>query len=168
MKSRILSILLAAIGLCGLCLAEESSSPIPSGIENITGHSFAKRDDITNLIVPVGVIKIDGWAFEGCANLQSVIIPLSVKEISGWAFGKCPNLTNVTILNGDIKITYHAFWHDCKLNFIQKDLLIPSNSQEGNILIKGWAFQDCLNLKTITTPQGKKLDTKGWDMCTGK
>ena len=59
----------------------------------ISGYSFVRCLNLTDIKLPPNLVKIEEAAFYGCKKLLSLTIPQSVKQISDNAFGDCKKLT---------------------------------------------------------------------------
>ena len=107
----------------------------------IGSRAFAKRKDITSVIlpqflteiedgafsetnlvsisIPDSVEKIGESAFFNCRQLQRVRLPLSLKVIKTNTFGGCTSLTTISVPNGVTAISERAFDRAKNLKSIQ-------------------------------------------------
>ena len=58
---------------------------------------YARRNDVTKIIVGNGITSVGTHAFTGCQNTNSAEIGNSVISIKKWAFSDCRNLSSVKI-----------------------------------------------------------------------
>ena len=121
--------------------------------------------------LPVTSIYED--AFYGCKNIIGITIPDSVTHIDDGAFSSCTGLASVTIGNGVTSIGEYAFQNCSSLiyNYYDNAYYIGNDSNPYVILMKAKstdidscnihentkniyqeAFENCINLKSITIP----------------
>lgn len=102
---------------------------------------YAKRDEITSVVVKDGVTKIGNYAFYGCNNLTSVELPNSVSTIGSYALKNCGKLAAIVIPENVSKIGESAFYGCNSLT----EVTIPANTTE----IGDYAFARSAGLKKI-------------------
>ena len=149
----------------------ESYNGVP--VKEIYRESFKNNEKITSVIIPDSVTTIGYYSFSGCKSLTSVVIPDSVTTIVHYAFADCDSLTSVVIPNGVTTIGMGAFYHCNSLAFTQYDnckylgngdnpyyVLIEATDKNlssytihtDTVIIAGYAFRRCENLKFIEIP----------------
>ena len=131
-------------------------------VTSIDQYAFAKCKGLTSVSIPNSVISIEKYAFYG-SSVTSVTIPNSVKEIGYWAFMDCESLSKVHITDletwckinfkgyasNPLKYAHHLFLNGKEI----KDLVFPNNMET----VKGWAFDGCSGLTSVTIPNGVKF-----------
>lgn len=105
--------------------------------------AFAKRKDITSIILPQFLAEIETGAFAG-SGLVSIKIPDNVENIGENAFRDCKQLQRVTLPQKIKVIRTHTF-SGCSG-------LITVKIPEGTTAISERAFAQCKNLRTIQIP----------------
>lgn len=70
------------------------------GIKIIGSYAFARRDDLSELVIPDGVTEIQREAFDCCSNIARVVIPATVRKIHQAAFGNCDSVREFAV-HGD-------------------------------------------------------------------
>ena len=131
------------------------------------------RRDIKTVIIEDGVTSIGRSAFYGCTGLISVTIGNGVTSVGDLAFEKCFGLTSVTIPNSVTSIGSGAFedspwWNNYSadpanqygniiyINDIAYKAINTSITscefKEGTIGIRGYAFENCSGLTSVTIP----------------
>ena len=111
-------------------------------VESIGSGAFAKRSDITAVVIPDTVKKIESNAFGNCQNIRSVQLSSNLKQIDAHAFYNCDKLTGIQIPKS-LETTATAY--------------IPSYAY-GYV----WGpFYGCDNLKHVTFEEGTKKVAKG-------
>ena len=93
---------------CGVCLAEEFSSPFTYYAE-----LYVNGSKVTDLVIPDGITKIQAWAFCGC-RARTLTIPTSVSEIGAGAFRSCA-FTSATIPKSVTTLGLWAFAYNSSL-----------------------------------------------------
>ena len=141
---------------------------IENGVTSIGENAFYDCSHLTSVTIGNSVTSIGDYAFGGCHDLTSVTIGNSVTSIGDYAFSECYSLTSVTIGNSVTSIGDYAFpdskWYDNQpdgLFYAGKVLYcykgtMPSNTKidikEGTTQIRGYAFQGCKGLTSVTIP----------------
>ena len=130
--------------------------------------------DDNDVIIPESVTIIGNYAFNNCNHMASVSIPKSATDIGKSAFNGCDNLQFVFIdCVADIREALLCFTKDgIKYHVLNKDsveiisntysdefageIVIQSTITSGNIFtvvsICEDAFNNCINLKSVTIP----------------
>ena len=145
-----------------------TSITIPNSVTSIGDYAFSGCSGLTSITIPNSVTSIGDYAFYGCSGLTSITIGNSVTSIGDYAFSECYSLTSVTIGNSVTSIGDYAFpdskWYDNQpdgLFYAGKVLYcykgtMPSNTKidikEGTTQIRGYAFQGCKGLTSVTIP----------------
>lgn len=137
---------------------ESTSVAIPDSVTTIRKYAFANCYKLENVTIPDSVTTIGEQAFYACETLTSVVIPASVTTIEKNAFYLCDNLISITV---DSNSQYFANDEYGVLFNKDKTTLIkyPSSSYETRYTIPDgvteicqYAFDDCINLKSVTIP----------------
>ena len=113
-----------------------------TGANRIGYKSFAKCNQLKNIILGYELKTISDRAFEYCDSLSSLYVPHNVTKIGKFAFSKCKNLISIEIDNANIEIDNNAFCY-C-------DGLIDVKLGEKIERIGKFAFSGCRNLETIS------------------
>ncbi|MDA7502746.1 leucine-rich repeat protein, partial [bacterium] len=154
-----------------------TSITIPSGVTSIGGRAFTGCTSLTSVTIPDGVTSINPSTFEGCSSLTNITIPTSVTTIGSGAFCRCASLTSIKLPDGLTSIGNNPFdgtnisydYIDDSLNYLvsrsgQIAYLIDGSNASGSVnipisvggasiaLIADWAFDECINLTSITIP----------------
>ena len=173
-----------------------TSVTIPSGVTDIEFRAFSDCENLTGITIPYGVTKIGESAFQDCTNLAGVTIPDSVVNIGWGAFGYCKSLDSITIPDSVNKIGACAFMY-CKsltkidvasgnkkyssekgvlFNKDKTKLICYPNAKtdktysipDGVANISADAFQNCINLTSITIPDSvTKIGSGAFMLCSG-
>ena len=135
------------------------------GRDNNNQYSFAKNENIEEVIIPDSVTRISNYAFIDCTSLKKLTLPDSITDLGYDPFYGCENLTDVTlpatlldvipkdnlttvVINGGTSIpAYDGAFYNCK-NLVS--VTIP----ESVTSIGSGAFSDCEKLTTIRLPNG--------------
>lgn len=125
---------------------------IPDFIEGepvvkVASTAFAKRKDITSVVLPRYLLEIEDHAFAG-SGIVSIVIPDSVETIGGYAFENCRHLESLILPQSLKSIKYRTFAGCSSLTTLK----IPA----GVTYIDDWAFDRCKNLKDIQVPDSVK------------
>ena len=173
-----------------------TSVTIPSGVTDIDIRAFSGCENLTGITIPDGVTKIGESAFQDCAKLAGVTIPNSVVNIGWGAFGYCKSLDSITIPDSVNKIGGRAFMY-CKsltkidvasgnkkyssekgvlFNKDKTKLICYPNAKtdktysipDGVTNISADAFQNCVNLTSVTIPDSvTKIGSGAFMLCSG-
>ena len=129
---------------------------IKPGTLTIADGAIFCCNDLTGVILPESLRNIGYQAFGGCSNLASLNIPKGVKNIAGYAFIHCSRLEEISVAAGNS--VYHSYGN-CLIETQSKTLILGcANSEipdDGSVTAIGeCAFADCIELRTITIPEG--------------
>ena len=173
-----------------------TSVTIPSGVTDIDIRAFSGCENLTGITIPDGVTKIGESAFQDCAKLAGVTIPNSVVNIGWGAFGYCKSLDSITIPDSVNKIGGRAFMYCESLTKINVASENKKYSSEKGVLfnkdktklicypnaktdktysipdgvtnISADAFQNCVNLTSVTIPDSvTKIGSGAFMFCSG-
>ena len=173
-----------------------TSVTIPSGVTGIDIRAFSGCENLTGITIPDGVTKIGESAFQDCTKLVSVTIPDSVVNIGWGAFGYCKSLDSITIPDSVNKIGGCAFMYCESLTKINVASENKKYSSEKGVLfnkdktklicypnaktdktysipdgvtnISADAFQNCVNLTSVTIPDSvTKIGSGAFMLCSG-
>ena len=152
---------------------------IPEGVTSIGEWAFLHCNSLITINIPKSVTSIAAWAFDICSNLISINIPENsqLTSIGERAFHDCSCLTAITIPASVTSIGEGVFATCTSLSSITVarentvydsrdncNAIIETNSNsviagccstiipEGVTSIGGGAFENCMNLTTITIP----------------
>lgn len=109
---------------------------LPSTALVISEGAFANMQ-ITEIALPEGLQEIGDRAFENCTLLTTINWPNSLQRIGEKAFYNCQGLTSVTIGEN-----------------IQNLGLTTSGLRNERLGIDASAFENCINLETVTVAEG--------------
>ena len=156
-----------------------TSVTIPDSLRTIGSSAFYSCSHLTSISIPEGVESIPNEAFRACGRLTIVTLPDSVTSIGSYAFERCFSLTSITIPSGVTSIGTNAFENCDVLTSINVDenntefssidgilfdkiastlIMCPVgregeyNIPDGVTSIGDNAFENCLNLTSITIP----------------
>ena len=149
-------------------------------VTEIGEKAFEGCSAIESIALPDTVISIGSGAFRNCSELKSITIPDNLVSIGDWAFWYCRGLTALTIPASTTNIGWEALVGCISLTAINVDSDNEIYNSESGILfnkentvlisypssrratsytvpntvteIKGRAFFDNKNLRTITIP----------------
>lgn len=139
-----------AFRLCG----KLSSLSLPSTLKYIGAQAFGSCSSLTSITIPASVTSIDcEGLFESCDNLTSIVVEdgNTVYDSRGNCNALIETATN-TLLSGcaytSIPVDITSIAPQALMGFSGlKDIIIPESVQE----IGGYAFTDCLGLKSVTS-----------------
>lgn len=139
-----------------------TSYEIPAGVTTIGDRAFYASLELKSVVIPSGVLYLNGFCFS-YTGLESVTIPASVISIHYYSFVGSDHLKNLfgdntRFISADRKFLYDpdAYLGSRLFFFAGKDdtsYEIPSGIQN----IENYAFQNCLNLRSITFPESLYL-----------
>ena len=120
-------------------------------VTRISGWPYTKRNELTAIIIPNTVTCIESDAFGGCLALSKVQFqPTSnLDSIMPNAFASCPNLQTIQFPNSLKYIGEYAFAESGL-----KELTFSNN-----LTIDRSAFWYCLELESVSLPEGMKTIT---------
>ena len=173
-----------------------TSVTIPSGVTGIDIRAFSGCENLTGITIPDGVTKIGESAFQDCTKLAGVTIPDSVVNIGWGAFGYCKSLDSITKPDSVNKIGGCAFMYCESLTKINVASENKKYSSEKGVLfnkdktklicypnaktdktysipdgvtnISADAFQNCVNLTSVTIPDSvTKIGSGAFMLCSG-
>ena len=171
MKKRLITIFLAILLICTLCVtivACNNNSVYltytkDDGTYSVKANPYAVIPE--NVVIPStykdrAVTSIESRAFYDCDSITSITIPDSVTSIGWEAFDNCDSLSSLNYL-GTIEqwcgITFGKNEVDSLNNglklyingeLVEKDLIIPDTVTE----INDYAFSYCTSLSNVTIP----------------
>jgi hypothetical protein len=95
-------------------------------IEQIASHAFARKTNLTNVVLPSSLLKIGYQAFQNCTGLSEIVMPKSIVEIENKAFIGCDNLLLVTFdapknTSDNIDIAQDAFPGTATIRYAEGD-----------------------------------------------
>ena len=141
-----------------------SSITVPDTVTTINQGAFALDLLLEEVIFGAGsqLKLIDQWAFQDCRSLKSITIPASVETIAYGAFGNSDQKLVGGLDDRDFTNTYSLtsvkFAEGSKLQtlgdyaFAQQYALTDIELPNNITAIGHGAFQDCLDLKSVTIP----------------
>lgn len=111
-------------------------------VESIGYGAFAKRSDITTVVIPDTVKKIEANAFGDCPNIRSVQLSSNLQQIDAHAFYNCDKLTSIQIPKS-LDTTGQSYIYEYAHDYV-------------------WGpFYGCDNLKHVTFEEGTKKVAQG-------
>lgn len=139
----------------------ETKVVIPEGVTGIGDNAFARYTDITEVTIPDTVTSIAEGAFVCCDSLKSITIPAGVTTIGYNSFSMCPSLEEIIVKEGNPRYESRAGVLFEKTESGLKLDRYPENKKDTAYVIpnevvdiKEWAFEQCVNLSSVTIPSG--------------
>ncbi len=154
---------------------------VPDGVTEIGDFAFCNCSDLRSVRLPNGIRSIGDHAFSDCAELNSLELPDSLTQIGDLAFTNCP-FTSLTLPENVTHLGERLFWNCERLmeicvspgntHFKSIDgilftadgkilIHVPGGRKlveyivpDGVTKIGDLAFEDCINLRSITFPAG--------------
>ena len=170
-------------GICGYafnnCRNFESFEVKRSGDFEIGEYAFRGCENFKTFIMEKGKIKVGPKAFQDCKNLVSFPFNI-VSEVCDSSFENCLGLTELEIngvrIQGDAfkgcKNIKHIKINECLNYDIAMSAFAGLTSLESVVLapklsyLMTYAFQDCINLKTVYIPAGvEHIDESAFYNC---
>lgn len=142
---------------------------IPDSVKSIGDGCFQECESLTKVELPSELCYIQSYTFDGCESLKSIVVPESVEYILSHAFWACDNLTEISLPDSLKLIESGAFgytgYYDDPQNWDNGVLYIGNclidadeaisgnyNIKDGTTVIAHDAFENCMDLKSITIP----------------
>jgi hypothetical protein len=154
----------------GLVSIPETAFGLP--VVAIGPGAFFRSTTLTQVQLPNNLLNIAAQAFAGCSSLSTVTIPEGVTNIGESAFGSCFSLTAISVNKSntfyssqDGVLFDHAMTAVLQYpSGLAGDYSIPS----GVISIESNAFQNCLQLSSVTIPPSvTNIATQAFEGCSG-
>jgi len=161
------------------------SAEIADSVTRIGISAFLDCESLTTVNIPTGLTEICDQAFAVCYSLQNVEIPNGVTRIGYCAFADCLALTSVTIPASVTFMDQNVFYECTSLQeilvdeeneyFCSVDGMLFSKDQTAFYTfpagrtdtsyslpvsvttIRGAAFAGCVNLQSVTIPDGLEV-----------
>ena len=176
------------------CVNLHTVDPLPSSIQKIGENAFAYTA-LRSFTIPSSTVTLDKYCFEGCSSLTNFTIPpqSQLQNIEYGVFSNCLSLTfinndcdnfsveNEALFNKEQTIFYilppnssiRYFSLPSSLKSIRQQaffschnlelIFIPENS---DINIGPYAFEDCINLKSINIPRSVTIGIDAFKGCS--
>ena len=160
---------------------------IPGSVISIGEEAFYNCYNLRNLILNEGLQRIEARAFQYCSGLVNLTLPDSLEYAGEAAFGGCNNLTHVEVPEDGMQmgdnvfgscnnLVYYTYGEAKYLGNSESDYIIlvkATNSKmksysvhEDTKAIGNGAFYNCINLATVTLPEGLRIiDEDAFSMC---
>lgn len=162
----------AAFSFCG----NLKNITFPDGLKTIEEAAFY-NSGIENAIIPDGVSSLGTYCFSGAKELKTVVLPKKIRAVTISVFAGCISLEKIDIPQNIECISDSAF-----ANSGLTEIIIPETVTEvkkeafGNCkklqnavvcaeLIEKGAFNNCVELKTITLKSLKTLENEVFSGC---
>jgi hypothetical protein len=155
---------------------------VKAGTKIISDGAFNSLDELVSIILPDSVEIIEPRAFFDCASLESIHLPASLHQIREYAFCSCTNIKEISIdeKNMHFKVedgfilskdgstliyAIHGQTTECvnvpkdvvdisEGAFLGNDKIRQVNLPDTLKTIGKFAFEDCMQLETISIPDG--------------
>ena len=114
-------------------------------VKEIAGSGFYNCSNITSATLSDSVTTLNDASFQSCKNLVSIKLSNNLKVIKDESFSQCVSLASVTIPDSVTEIGLRAFDGCTSLESVE----ILNNP---SLTIKGLAFYNCTNLKSVRLP----------------
>ncbi len=136
---------------------------------------FSNRPNIKSLYISEGVTAIGNSAFQGCSRLETIHIPnsIDIDSFGTYVFRGCSNIRSFSgsskWVSPDGKLLYDYMYKDgvpgpCVSVAAKVDLPIDYVIPEGILGIRPCAFENCLELRSITLPDSILLIESGGEI----
>ncbi|MBR3845103.1 MAG: leucine-rich repeat domain-containing protein [Clostridia bacterium] len=139
---------------------------IPNTTKIIGNSAFYGCLSLKSITIPDGVMRIDAGAFAGCVSLTNINFPASVRSVGEGLV--CYNSLITIDVEADSpvlsSIDGNLYAEDNSV-FISYACAKPDSSfdiPEGVVILSGWLFAGCHNLKTISIP--KSVNSIGFEI----
>lgn len=150
--------------------SEKQEYTIPDSVKVIDLGAFYKNNNLITVTIPKVVTEIGFFAFDGCKNLKSVTMSEGVTDIGMGAFYDCQKLESIKLPDSVSNIGFYTFantkFYNTESNWengvlYNNHILIDGSKvtsesyviKEGTISIADSAFEECMNLKSVTVPK---------------
>ncbi len=140
-------------------------------VETIGTGAFAKRADISTVVIPDTVKKIEGNAFGNCPNIQSVKLSSNLQQIDAHAFYNCDNLTSIEIPKS-LTTTAQTYIYQYAYGYVWGpffgcDNLRHVSFEDGTSKVAKGLFANCPGLESITIPDSvKEIEESAFYQCS--
>ena len=143
---------------------------LSNNLKEIGWCAFMDCRMLKDIKIPENVSRIDEYAFGNCTNLKSIFIPQSVYHIESLSFDNCTNLESINVDSNNrcyCSIDGVLLWKFGAALYLLRcpikkygSYIVPEKVRR----IELFAFQNCVNLTSITLPMGLSnvLDSAFW------
>ncbi len=134
-----------------------TSVTIPGSVKRLEDFAFCDCSNLTSVTINNGLEKIYAEVFKNCDSLTDIVIPENVTKIEGAAFSSCEKLKSITVDSNNKNYCSEdgVLYNKDKTELVQypagktnTSFVIPSSVT----LIDYYAFEDAVNLKSVTIP----------------
>lgn len=131
-----------------------TSIHIPEKVSIIEAGAFYDCELLNNVQIPQNVVRIGAGAFSGCKSLKAVSIPDGVTTLSRGTFNGCESLSEVRLPKYLIEIQSDSYsrYGGMGMCFGGCYSLTHIELPEGLKTIGSYAFDECINLSSVTIP----------------
>jgi hypothetical protein len=167
---------------------------IPEGISTIKRYAFSSYTHLTNINIPNGTTVIEQCAFHNCTSLESIYLPKTILKLESSLFSKCDKLKTIVFEGTKAEwnnINKNPNWcpstYNLKIIYLGESFSITQKMlNKGKIkdqintyitsliiandvtYINDYAFEDCINIKSIIIPDSVISIGKGaFKGCSG-